>query len=158
MVSLANQHAANIDWRYSDLFNGLRHFLSDEQTINLRDIACNHFELFDQQQVSTLNQLISDLLQEDIDNAYIIGNERQNIITAINRDAKYQLSCLLQDSKYRFDSLQQAETQQRLEEDVESIYQQIIPSDQTALNGLIQARKKASLDIRQVLVIIKKSS
>ncbi len=119
VVSLANQYAANIAWGFNSLFNGLEHCFAESQPIHFADIACGHFEVFDQPWQNILNRLVPSLLSEDALNAYRIGDDRHNLLLAAKRGATYQVRRILSETAHQLLNVQDEEGKSLLHHSIE---------------------------------------
>lgn len=87
---LANQRAENLNWNYADLFNGLRHFFKEDQSLEVMSILCSHTELLDVSQADELNRLIR-LYLSNRDNPYVFNDAQNNISVAKTKKDWWQL-------------------------------------------------------------------
>ena len=73
LTYLGEQKRENLEWSGVDFFNGLKYFFREQQLLNVRTIACNHYELFDQYYELSLNQKIRETLLEDKTQSFDLG-------------------------------------------------------------------------------------
>ncbi len=102
LIHLSAQEREKLESDAADFFNGVKHFFSDEQSLHIRTILCNHYELFDSKYVGLLNKQVQGVLSEPDDHAFSLKVNEQfsNFIHAIEQGDAFALRRLLAENEY----------------------------------------------------------